>query len=139
MKKRQLFILLAVITALVLFSACGGLDQSIWTPDPVAPPAIPEGPPPDVDSDWAPGTYVGVGTGGYGGDITVEVEIDEDGRIASITVTDHRETQAFLAMAESIVLGTIISAQSTDVDTFAGATLSSQALINAVEDALSGA
>lgn len=138
--------LLVIAGTLFLLSACGGLDNTIWTPDPIEQFAPPEPPPVRADADtddyvsgWTPGTFVGVGTGGFGGDIHVEVLIDAYGRIASVTITEHRETQAYLMMAEMQVIGSIIRTQSTDVDTFAGATLSSVAIIEAVEDALSAA
>jgi len=146
MKKQLFFIFLVMISATLLLSACGGLDQSIWTPDPPPPPAAPPPPPTaSVEDDpvatlaWEPGVYTGVGEGGFGGDISVEVLISDLGQIASITVTDHSETQAFMEMAESLVLGAMISTQTIQVDTFAGATMTSIALINAVEDALADA
>jgi len=152
---RKILILAIVIGGMFTLSACGGLDQSIWAPDPIEAPApeipevseAPEASEPSEDETsaddflWTPGTYTGVGEGGFGGNIYVEVVIDDGGQIASITITDHSETQGFLSMAEVIVIGSIISTQSTDVgaDTFTGATLSGEAIIRAVEDALSGA
>ena len=143
MKKRYVFILSVIISALLLLSACGGLDNSVWTPDPPAPPPEPPPPPPVGQAGdaapallWMPGTYSGVGSGGFGGDISVDVYVNEHGYISNIIVTDHSETQAFFAMAEIQVLGAIIAAQSPDVDTFGGATMTSEALISAVEDAL---
>ena len=135
---RKFLLLAIVIGGMFTLSACGGLDQSIWAPDPIEapPPPTPREEAATTDFGWAPGTYTGVGEGGHGGNIYVEVVIDNNGQIASITITDHSETQGFLDMVKMQVIGDIISTQSTDVDTFTGATLSSEAVIRAVEDAL---
>ena len=45
------------------------------------------------------------------------------------------EDSAYLSQAEGVI-NSIISAQSTDVDTVSGATFSSTGIINAVNDAL---
>ena len=132
MKKRQILIILALLSAVLVLAACGGLDETIWTPDPVEEPEFDE----DVTIGLIPGTYEGVGEGGFGGDIHVEVTIDESGRISYIEVTQDSETSSFLTMALSQVSGNIIGTQTTDVATVSGATQSSQAIINAVEDAL---
>ncbi len=77
------------------------------------------------------------GTGeGYNGDIIVEVTRDGD-KITAIEVVDHSDTPGIAKRAISRVTGAIIEAQSTDVDTVAGATYTSEGIIQAVEDALS--
>ena len=45
------------------------------------------------------------------------------------------EDSAYLSQAESVI-DSILSAQSTDVDTVSGATFSSTGILNAVDDAL---
>jgi uncharacterized protein with FMN-binding domain len=144
MKKRHFLIVFVLVGALLLLPACGGLDQTIWTPDPpvVLPPPPP--PPPPAQGEtvalaFMPGVYTGVGEGGFGGNVYVEVTVNDDGFIESIVVTEHRETQAFMSMVEMSIVSAIIHSQSTDVDIFAGATDSSNALIAAVADALEGA
>lgn len=132
MKKQHIFILLLCLAATMLLTACGGLDQSIWTPDPVEEIEIDT----EISLGLIPGVYAGVGEGGFGGDIYVEVTIDENGRIDAIEVTDHAETASFLMMASAQTTMQIIATQTTGVDTVAGATYSSQAIINAVENAL---
>ena len=144
MKKRHLLIVLMLICSLLLLPACGGLDNSIWTPDPPVLPPPPPPPPPPVQGEtvvlaFMPGVYTGVGEGGFGGNIYVEVTVNDAGFIESIVVTEHRETAAFMSMAEMNIVAAIIHSQSTDVDIFAGATDSSNALIAAVADALDGA
>lgn len=77
------------------------------------------------------------GTGeGYNGDIVVEVTRDGD-TITAIEVVDHADTPRISRRAFSNVTESIIDTQSTDVDTVAGATYSSEGLIEAVNDALS--
>ena len=72
---------------------------------------------------------------GFGGDITVTVTI-QGGYISDITVDDASgEDSAYFSMAEDI-LEDMLSAQSAEVDTVSGATLSSTGLKNAVAAAL---
>ena len=78
----------------------------------------------------------GVGTGGYYGDITVAVVIDDTGRIVHIEVTDHIETPGIANRAFAELIPAVIAAQSADVDVITNATFTSQAFLNAVQDAL---
>ncbi|GLI54989.1 hypothetical protein PM10SUCC1_05040 [Propionigenium maris DSM 9537] len=73
---------------------------------------------------------------GYNGDILVEVTRDGD-KITAVEVVDHSDTPGIAKRAISRVTGAIIEAQSTEVDTVAGATYTSEGIIQAVEDALS--
>ena len=82
------------------------------------------------------GVYVGTGHG-YRGETRVRVTV-ADGRIEAIEITESGDDKAYLSMAES-VLDDIITGQTTeDVDTVSGATMSSQGLLEAVENALQG-
>lgn len=80
------------------------------------------------------GTYAGVFTFGPV-KAAVEVAISS-GTITGITITEHRTGQG--QAAESIT-GSVIMAQSLDVDEVSGATWSSRAILKAVEKALIGA
>jgi uncharacterized protein with FMN-binding domain len=80
--------------------------------------------------------YVGVGSGGMGGNITVKITM-QCTRIAGIEVVDHRETEGIGTLAIERLPQAMIDAQSTDVDSVSGATLTSNAIKSAVEDALS--
>lgn len=83
------------------------------------------------------GTYTGSGQG-YGGAINVTVTVS-GGEIADITVDSHDgEDPAFYTIATGII-DKIIEAQSADVDTITGATLSSTGIRAAVAAALEGA
>ena len=84
----------------------------------------------DSDNVYKDGTYTGEAEG-YGGTIQVEVTLTGD-EITSINVG---EDSAYLSQAESVI-DSILSAQSTDVDTVSGATFSSTGILNAVDAAL---
>ena len=103
------------------------------TPEPTPEPA-PE-PPAEEDGIFTPGTFVGVGTGGFGGDITVEVTFDANS-ILEIEVTEHNETDSFAAMAFAMLSPAVLEAQSTDLDALTGATLTSEAFLEAVSNAI---
>ena len=80
--------------------------------------------------------YLGVGSGGMGGDVKVIVTMDGD-RITSIQVVEEQETPGIGTMAFEQIPDAIIAGQSADVENVAGATLTSEALKAAVRDALS--
>ena len=93
----------------------------------------------EEESDASENVYKdGIYTGsaqGFGGAITVQVTLAND-EITDIQVTSAPgEDSASLSQGEGVI-SSIISAQSTDVDTVSGATFSSTGIINAVVDAL---
>ena len=86
------------------------------------------------EEGYTDGIYTGSARG-YGGDITVRVNI-KNGRIASVKIVSAKgETSSFLSQAEAVI-DRIISTQGTDVDAVSGATYSSVGIMNAVSDAL---
>ena len=88
----------------------------------------------EEDGAFKDGTYTGEGSG-YGGTIQVEVTL-ADQEITNISVVSAPgEDSAYLSQAESVI-DSVISAQSTDVDTVSGATFSSTGILNAIDDAL---
>lgn len=80
--------------------------------------------------------YIGVGNSEIGGDLKVKVTMDGD-KIAKIEVLEHNETSGLSDPAFAQIPDAIIASQSTEVDTVSGATKTSEALIAAVNDALS--
>ena len=89
------------------------------------------------DNVYKNGTFEGSGTG-YGGTITVQVTLQDD-TITDVSVTSAPgEDSAYLAQGENVI-SSIISEQSTDVDTVSGATFSSTGILEAVNDALTKA
>jgi uncharacterized protein with FMN-binding domain len=86
---------------------------------------------------WKDGAYSGKAEGVHG-DIELSVEIS-GGKIAKINVVSEAETSGVSELAFEQVPSAIIEKQTAQVDTVAGATVSSKAIITAVEDALSKA
>ena len=83
------------------------------------------------------GTLTGEGSG-FGGPITVEVTMDGDD-ITSVTIVSNSETPSIAANALEQIPAAIVEADTADVDIVAGATYTSNGIINAVKDALSKA
>lgn len=84
----------------------------------------------------ADGVYRGSAQG-YKGAITVEVTV-EQGAVTAVEVLEQSDTPNFYAYAATIP-DTVVETQSLQVDAVTGATYSSAGLLNAIEDALSGA
>lgn len=84
----------------------------------------------------ADGVYQGSAQG-YKGAITVEVTV-EQGALTAVEVLEQSDTPNFYAYAATIP-DTVVETQSLQVDAVTGATYSSAGLLNAIEDALSGA
>lgn len=90
-----------------------------------------------VDTDEvADGTYTGSGEG-FNGPIEVEVTV-EGGEIANVEVLSHSESPDISDPAFENVPQAIIDNNSTDVDVASGATFSSEGIMSAVNNALSG-
>lgn len=87
-------------------------------------------------ADFADGTFTGTGAG-LMGDIAVSVTV-EGGKIAQIDVLSHSETAGVSDPAFESVPAAIIEAQSLEVDVAAGATYTSNGIIEAVKNALAG-
>lgn len=85
--------------------------------------------------DLADGVYKGTGTG-YAGDITVSVQI-KDKQIVAIDILSSSDDAAFFNRAKAVI-DRIIESQTLDVDTVSGATFSSNGIISAVKNALTG-
>jgi uncharacterized protein with FMN-binding domain len=99
------------------------------TPEPTTPaePAVP----------YKDGIYTGTAEG-FGGDITVQLTI-ENGRITAAEILSAQdETPAYLSRAEAL-LTTMQTAQSPDLDVISGATYSSNGILEAAKIALAQA
>lgn len=86
------------------------------------------------DTKFTAGTY-SAEADGFHGPVKVSVEVDTD-KILSIAVTEHTETEGVGTNAINALPGLIVERQSLAVDTISGCTLTSEALIAAVEAAL---
>ena len=80
------------------------------------------------------GTYTAT-AGGYGGEMTVEVDVKDD-QITDIRMTDHHESSPVIKRAFPVIKDRILEAQSPVVDSVSGATFSSYAVKKAVADAM---
>ena len=84
------------------------------------------------DALFTAGTYTGTARGNNG-DVTVEVTFT-DSTIESVTVTEHAETEGIADPALEQIPSEIVEGQTLAVDTVAGATNTSNAIIDAVTD-----
>ena len=90
-----------------------------------------------ADASSVDGTYIGTGAG-RNGDITLSVTI-ADGKITQIENVSNKETPKYWAEAVKL-FDSILAANGTDgVDAVSGATLSSDGILAAVDDALAKA
>lgn len=92
---------------------------------------------PEKEGNFQDGVYTGEADGNNG-PVKVEVTVEE-GNIVSVVLTEHSETEGIYESAEKQVTADIIKTQSTEVDTVAGATNTSNAIKGAVTNALKDA
>ena len=140
---KKLFLLPVALVTVFTLVACGSLsdEQSIWNQTREV--EADDTPATDNGSDgmtFNPGVYEGVGTvRGYGGVMTVEVTVGDDGRISDVEIINHGESEDWFNMAAPSLIENVINAQSGDIDGVSGATYTSGAFIDAVQVALSQA
>lgn len=82
---------------------------------------------------FTPGTYEGIGQG-RNGELKLEVTFSSE-KIEEITLGEHSETQGFFETPAEKIPDEIISTQSLSVDIVTGATYTSKAILEAVENA----
>ncbi|HOB35567.1 MAG: FMN-binding protein [Firmicutes bacterium] len=80
------------------------------------------------------GTYTGTGRG-FGGDVTVEVTF-ANGELTKVVIVSHNETAGVSDPAIEAIPKAMVAEQKIQVDTVSGATMTSEAIIAAVKDAL---
>lgn len=83
---------------------------------------------------YTPGTYTVKGIG-LGGDITMDVTFDETS-ITAIELVHHTETPGISDRAIAEIPAAIIAAQSTEVDSISGATMTSTGICGGVAEAI---
>ncbi|HHZ02782.1 MAG TPA: FMN-binding protein [Tissierellia bacterium] len=74
---------------------------------------------------------------GYGGEVRVTVKVSGD-RIVSVEAVGENETEGVGTRALEELPDKIVEANSTDVDSVSGATMTSEAIKQAVDEALEG-
>lgn len=89
----------------------------------------------EAAGEFEAGVYEGTAAG-FGGDVTAQVTIDASGKITDLKVTGDGETPSVGGAAIDPMVEAILEAGSAEVDSVSGATITSQAIINAVKDAL---
>ena len=86
---------------------------------------------------YTPGTYTGEAQG-YGGTVTVTVTTDAN-QITEVTIEGPDETPTVGGAALEELINQIMEAQSTEIDGVSGATMTSNAVMSALESALNQA
>jgi fumarate reductase flavoprotein subunit len=89
----------------------------------------------DTEDEAEGKSYNGTAAG-YSSDVTVEVTVGDDDKITAINVDAKGETPEVGGKAAPTVAESIVEKQSLAVDTVAGATITSNAVITATENAL---
>lgn len=117
MKKTRSLLALAAVMALLL-TACLCPQASAETTG--------------APQRYTAGTYT-ASAAGRNGDVTVEVTFEED-RIASVSVVGHSETAGISDGAIESIPAAIVDGQTLAVDAVSNATITSQAILSAVED-----
>lgn len=119
--KRLLSVILAMVILTVSLVGCA--DQTTTIPEES-----------DKTESLKAGTYSAVGKG-RNGDINVEVTFDKTS-ITDIKILEHSETEGIGETAIERIPAAIIGNQSVAVDGISGATTTSDAIIEAVKDAI---
>lgn len=137
MKKKAFAPIAALATAAIALSlsACGNSS----TQEPVSTSASTEATTVSVEETtvsglFQSGTYTAT-SAGRNGDITVEVTFSED-EITDVIIKEHQETEGISDPAIEKIPANIIAAQSSKIDAIAGATITSDAILAAVEDTI---
>lgn len=111
MKKKMITLTIVMVMIASTLTACGG-------------------------AKYNDGTYEGEATGMQPLKVSVEVK---DGKIADVKVTEHDETPEISDPAIEQIPAAIVEKNSTDVDAVSGATVTSTAIKDAVNNALESA
>lgn len=117
----KLFALALIISIIILLSGCQS-DNSDNTDN-------------TNNNAVKAGQYTAVEKG-YGGDVSVKVTVDGVGKITAVDVTAEAETPDIGGKAAPEVAKKILETQSTSVDVVSGATVTSNAVINAAKKAI---
>lgn len=97
-----------------------------------------ENPDADLESSSFAGTYEAL-VEGYGGDLPVSIELDQEGKILAVNVGENVETESIAKPAIEKIPQAIVDTQSLDVDAISGATVTCDAIVHGVAQALESA
>lgn len=84
---------------------------------------------------YTAGTYTGVSENGKNGPVKVEVKFSED-KIESVEVIEHKETAGLTDTAIERIPSEVVEYQSLNIDSITGATITVDAILEAVADAV---
>ena len=87
-----------------------------------------------ADGDFKAGTYSSASTG-IEGDVTVTLEVDAQGKINNATVDASSETPEVGGEAAKVLAKSFVEEQSVNIDGVSGATLTSEAVLEAAGNA----
>lgn len=90
-----------------------------------------------VNGIYKPGTYT-ASAQGYGGEVTVTVTVSES-KVTDVKIEGANETEGIGSKAVESMPEVILAAQSSKVDAVAGATVTSKAILTALDEALNQA
>ncbi len=82
--------------------------------------------------------FAGQSSNGFGGKLQLEITV-EDGKITSIEITNHSETKGIGSDAFDELIAEALEKQSADVDSVAGASVTSAAFTEALQKAMDAA
>ena len=134
MKTKKLLALVLALLLALSAAACAPAETQEEAPSPTpeaAPNETPEGEGPAAAS-YTPGTYQATSAGMWG-PLTVEAEFSEDA-IVRVEVVDNVETAGISLWPINDIPAEIVKHQTLAVDTVSGVTMTSRAILTAVED-----
>ena len=88
------------------------------------------------DFDLNPGTFSGMGIGGANGDVFVSLTVNNAGQITDVSVAFHSEVNENADSWFDQLSAAVVANQTVNVDAVSGATLSSNAFLRGVFDAM---
>ncbi|MFI3284861.1 MAG: FMN-binding protein [Erysipelotrichaceae bacterium] len=132
-------LLLTLFLSIALVGCTSTSNTVTTTPTPTPCPTCPTCPETDdMDEDmttyYTDGTFEGSATG-YGGELIVSVEVI-NGEIATVIVLENAETADVASDALAEIPKMIVEYDTPNVDVVSGATMTSNAIIEAAQDAL---
>ncbi|HHY27239.1 MAG TPA: FMN-binding protein [Desulfitobacterium dehalogenans] len=125
MRKNKYVLILSLFLVLVIAAGCSSSPAAADKPAENGSAAV----------SYKDGTYEGTSDAGIHPGLKVSVVV-KDGKIAEVNVVEHQETDGIGSIAIEKLPSQIIEAQSTEVDSVTGASLSSGAIKEAVNKAL---
>ncbi|MBQ8162715.1 MAG: FMN-binding protein [Clostridia bacterium] len=87
---------------------------------------------------WTDGKYKGASMNGYNGRLTVSVNV-EDGKIARVRLSGTVDDEEYVEKVKEQLLPAFAEKNTTNLDSISGATTTSDAVVEAVRNALEGA